>query len=88
MRQLPSDMRAEMTYPCTWSYRVIGADQDALRFAVKSVGADSVVSVELSNASRSGRYVSLKVVALVKSEEERLALYDALRSHESVVLVI
>ncbi|MBD3367194.1 MAG: DUF493 family protein [Candidatus Eisenbacteria bacterium] len=88
MKRLPETMRARMTYPCSWSYRVIGADLEALKRAAGSVFGDRPVNSTLSNASRTGRYVSLKLVVRVESESERLAFYEALRSHPSVVLVI
>jgi putative lipoic acid-binding regulatory protein len=88
MRRLPDDMRAMMDYPCSWSYRVIGPDAAAMRLAVSSVVGERVVSVEISNSSRTGRYVALEVVTRVESEDDRLALYDALRAHDSIVLVI
>jgi len=81
-------MRAQMTYPCSWSYRLIGADQDALRDAAEAVLGPRVCSLCVSNASRTGRYVSVKVEVEVSSEEDRLALFEALRAHPSVVLVI
>lgn len=88
MRRFDSERRAALRYPCVWSYRLIGPDRDALREAIHTVLGERAASVSVSNASRTGRYVSVKVMARVESEEERLAFYEALRAHSSVVVVI
>ena len=65
-------------YPCSWSYRVVGEDESALREAVaRCVGARDH-ELAASNVSRTGRYVSLKLTCTVESEADRHAVYEAL----------
>ncbi len=46
------------------------------------------VSVQLSNTSSTGRYVSVNVEVVVSSQQERVGLFEALRAHAAVRMVL
>ncbi len=84
----PVTERLEMEYPCLWLYKLIGADETSLREAVLEVVEVDGVTIERSNTSSGGKYVSLNVEVRVSSETERTSIYDALRGHRFVRMVL
>jgi len=77
-----------LEYPRGWDYRVIGADEDAMRKAIGEVMGARPHLVEDGNVSRAGRWRSLNVTVEVQTEEERDALHVQLRDHVAVRMVI
>ncbi len=88
MREVVERNKAAMDYPCSWNYRVIGADEDALRRAVAEIVQDRSYRMALSRSSASGKYRSFSVEMVVESEGHRVAVYQALRNHEAVKIVL
>ncbi len=84
----PVTEQLEMDYPCLWLYKLIGADEASLRQAVLEVIEVDGVTIEQSNTSSGGKYVSLNVEVRVSSAAERTGIYDALRAHGSVRMVL
>ncbi|MCE9594740.1 MAG: DUF493 domain-containing protein [Planctomycetes bacterium] len=80
--------RPEITYPCRWSYRVIGADEVRLRAAAEEVLGRTEHTLVLALQSSGGKYRSLELDVLVRDEAHRLAVFDALVKHPDVRFVI
>lgn len=80
--------RPEISYPCRWEYRIIGEDEVALRAAVAMVAGDRAHTVAHSRASGGGRYLSLAVEIAVDNDNERLAVFAALREHPHIRWVL
>jgi len=79
---------AAMDYPCSWSYQIIGDDEDSLRRAVVEIIQDRTYLMALSRSSKKGKYQSFCLNLIVESEGHRLAVYEALRAHPSVKIVL
>ena len=77
-----------LTYPRPWTYQVIGRAEAALREAVAAVVGRECCTVAPGRVSRNGTYVSLRVDCVVQTEQERNALFAALRSHPATVFVL
>jgi uncharacterized protein len=82
------DRRLELTYPCRWSYTLIGNDEGRMRTAVAHLVADAPHTVEFSNHSRTGKYCSLAVEVTVRDEAHRLGLFQAFSKHAEIRFVI
>ena len=80
--------KAKIEYPCRWVYKVIGTDKDVLREAFAALLQDSVYSVTPSHSSATGKYHCLNLEVTVESEAQRIAIYEALKSHLSVKYVL
>ncbi len=80
--------KPEMDYPCPWGYKVIGMDDAGLRSAIAEIVQDIPHSVTPSNRSTSGKYICLNVEILVISEDQRLTIYEGLRRHPAVKIVL
>lgn len=88
--------KPDITYPCPWSFKVIGTDEEDVRRAVKITLAvcldpgsgDRPYELGLSRQSRHGNYVSLNLTLEVRSEAERDALFVGLADCPEVRMVI
>jgi len=78
----------DLEYPCPWEYRVIGADEARLRKAVDQVLGDRPHEVAAGRSSAGGKWVTLVVTLEVANEAERVGLYEELRDHDAVKLVL
>lgn len=77
-----------LEYPCPWSYKVIGSDQALLRQAIVSVVRERPCQILVSNRSRTGKYQSMHLELEVRDEAERTAIYQALKEHADIMLVM
>jgi hypothetical protein len=80
--------KAEIDYPCCWLYKVIGEDQQEIRQAIASIIEERRCVITLSNSSRSGKYHCLNVELVVQTEEVRNGLYQTLKSHPAIKMVL
>jgi putative lipoic acid-binding regulatory protein len=80
--------RVHLDYPCQWLYKVIGSDPEQLRQAIAAIVPDTSCEISCSNSSSSGKYHCLNLEVTVRSEEERNAIYLALKAHSHVKIVL
>lgn len=80
--------KLELDYPCRWIYKIIGEDETALRGAIRETVISGEYEVSLSRRSRNGRYHCLKLELVVYSDQGRVKLFHALRSHPAVKVVL
>jgi uncharacterized protein len=87
---MPDDekQKVQLEYPCTWIYKIIGPNEDEMRSAVAEIIRDRACKVSLSHSSASAKYHCLNVELSVESESHRTALYEALKAHKAVKMVI
>ncbi len=78
----------EIHYPCTWTFRIIGADEGALRVAVLEIIGETEHTLVLANQSSHGRFRSLELELVVRDDAHRLGIYEALGRHKAVRLVL
>ncbi len=80
--------KPDIHYPCPWGYKVIGTDEAVLRSAISETAQDIAHRVTTSNRSASGKYICLDVEILVLNEDQRLTIYESLRRHPAVKIVL
>lgn len=78
----------DIQYPCPWGYKVIGADLERLQNAIAEVLQELPHTVTPSHRSLTGKYHCLDVEIVVTSEECRLSIYEGLRRHPAVKIVL
>ena len=94
--QSPDPGKPAITYPCRWSYKLIGHAEAEIRLAVdRSASAqfgDSLESreprMEQSRTSSGGRFLSFNLTLRVDDEQERLGLFNALGEAPEILIVI
>ncbi|MBU1419172.1 MAG: DUF493 domain-containing protein [Proteobacteria bacterium] len=80
--------KPDISYPCSWLYKVIGTDEDALRQVIQTVCGANNPQVSTSHTSSGGKYCSLNVELQVENEEIRLGYYHNLTNHAVVKVVL
>lgn len=83
-----SNDKVEIEYPCSWSYKVIGLDAEALQNAVAMVLGKQKYLLTHSRSSSGGKYQSMHLETVVESEDRRNAIFNALQSHAAVRMVL
>lgn len=82
------ESKLNLTYPCAWIYKIIGQNQEEMTSAVHEIICDSSFSINLSRTSENAKYQSLNVEVTVESESHRQAIYEALKSHRAIKIVL
>jgi putative lipoic acid-binding regulatory protein len=83
-----TNKKLELEYPCCWSYKLIGYEKEAIQKAIRDVIAQKEHTLKHSNNSKSGKYVSMNLELDVENEEERNFIYNALKNHENIKMVL
>jgi putative lipoic acid-binding regulatory protein len=77
-----------ISYPCLWSYRIIGQNEMSLRAAVAVVIDKFEHRLSHANKSSSGKYQSLNLEVHVNNETERLTILENLRKQKDIKFVL
>ncbi|MDR3667351.1 MAG: DUF493 domain-containing protein [Ignavibacteriaceae bacterium] len=84
---LDSSKKPEITYPCEWSYKIIGNNIEKMLEAIDMAVSGLKYDVTPSNISKKGNYYSLNLTLTVPNEVVRDLIYQKLDSHESVKII-
>jgi putative lipoic acid-binding regulatory protein len=84
----PINGKLQIEYPCTWIYKIFGTDQAQMCAAVAGIIPGEDYSLTPSNSSRTGKYHCINLAITVSNEQERTGIYEALRGHSAIVLVL
>jgi putative lipoic acid-binding regulatory protein len=84
----PQKQKLRLDYPCPWTYKIIGVDQDKMQNAVHEIVRDRPCRVSLSRRSETAKYVCLNIELTVESESHRLVLYEKLKAHPDVQVIL
>ena len=82
------EKKLELEYPCSWCYKVITEHEDHTKEALLDVISERMHTLTHSNSSRSGKFVSMNLELLVQNEEDRNFIYEALKAHQKVKMVL
>ena len=77
-----------LKYPCTWVYKIIGADQNDMKSAVHEIIKDRACQITPSRSSETSKYHCLNVETIVEGESHRKEIYEALRAHRAIKIVL
>ena len=82
------EQKLELEYPCNWCYKVVGEEREKLENAIREVILEREHSIAHSNTSRNGKYISLNLDLLVHNEDDRQFIFEALRAHQHIRMVL
>jgi uncharacterized protein len=87
---MPNDekRKVQLKYPCPWVYKIIGADENEMRRVVAEIICDRAYKITHSRSSEKSKYHSLNVELSVESESHRTTIYEALKAHRAVKIVL
>jgi uncharacterized protein len=80
--------KVQLEYPCPWVYKIIGPDADEMKRAVAEIIRDRTYKLSPSHSSKTAKYQSLNVELSVESESQRTTLYETLKAHRAIKLVL
>ncbi len=80
--------KLELTYPCSWSYKVIALEVEMLQEAIKEILDEREHKLTHSKNSKSGKYISMNLDMLVHNEDDRNFIYQALKAHQHIKMVL
>ncbi|HOQ43543.1 MAG TPA: DUF493 domain-containing protein, partial [Smithellaceae bacterium] len=80
--------KLQLEYPCLWTYKIIGTDRDEMKCAVYEIIRDRQCRITPSRQSETAKYFSMNVELTVESESHRTNLYEALKAHQAIKLVL
>ena len=80
--------KVKLTYPCKWEYKLIGYEKEAIKKAIKDTIFEREHNLEYSKASKSRKYISMNLELLVHNEDDRNFIYEALKKHQNLKMVL
>ena len=83
-----SEKKVVIEYPCNWCYKVIATEKEALEQAIKDVIDERERKLTPSNKSKTGKYVSMNLDILVHNEDDRTFIFEALKKHQNIKMVL
>ncbi|MEA1955370.1 MAG: DUF493 domain-containing protein [Campylobacterota bacterium] len=83
-----SKKKVEILYPCSWKYKLIGYEKVAIEKAIHDVIMGREHNLEHSKQSKTGKYVSMNLDLLVHNEDDRNFIYEALKKHNNLKMVL
>ena len=83
-----SKKKVELEYPCNWCYKVIGESTEGIKEAIKDVIDMREHKLSKSNKSKGGKYTSMNLDMLVHSDDDRETIYEELKKHKNIKMVI
>jgi len=96
-----SDKKVELTYPCQWAYKLIAGEKEALEEAIHEVilereqkvngeAREAALGYKLTHSknSKGGKYISMNLELLVHNEDDRNFIYEALKAHQNIKMVL
>ena len=83
-----SKQKLELTYPTAWTYKLIGYEKKAMQRAIHEVILEREHDLVHSNKSKTGKYVSMNLDLVIQNEDERNFIYEALKAHQDIKMVL
>ncbi len=80
--------KLELTYPCNWCYKLIAGEKEALEQAIRDVINEREHKLTHSKNSKGGKYISMNLDMLVHNEDDRNFIYEALKAHQHIKMVL
>lgn len=80
--------KLELEYPCQWHYKIVGEEKERIIEAVCEIISDKEHTITHSNQSKTGKYISMNLDLLVQNDEERNFIYEALKAHQHIKMVL
>ncbi len=82
------DDKLELEYPTNWSYKLIASEKKALEKAIHDVIDEREHKLTHSKNSKGGKYISMNLDMLVHNEDDRNFIYEALKKHQNIKMVL
>ena len=88
MEKVDNTKELELNYPAKWQYKIIMQKEHDAKKIIKEVLKERNFEIKKSQNSSKGNFTSHSLETIVNSNEERKALYDALKQHKNIKFVL
>ncbi len=88
VEKVDNTKEVEIKYPADWKYKIITAKEHSAKNIAKEILQEREHSIKKSQNSSSGKYSSHSLEVLVHNDDDRKALYEALKKHEHIKFVL
>ncbi len=82
------DGKPLISYPCSWTYRIVCSEEPALRAAIPAIVGAAEHTLASLGSSSGGRYSRVELIVTVSDEEQRNSIFAALGRAPSVRFVL
>jgi putative lipoic acid-binding regulatory protein len=80
--------KPNIEYPTIWEYKVIGENESKIKLVIDEVLDFKDYSINLSNKSKKGKYLSFNVSTVVQTEQERNLIFQKFKTNQFIKMVI
>ena len=80
--------KLELAYPCRWCYKVVAYERAGIEIAAIEIFSEREYSLNPSNVSKGGKYISMNLELLIHNEDERTYFYETLKAHPHIKMVL
>jgi uncharacterized protein len=80
--------KLELEYPCSWLYKIVAYERAGIEIAAMEIIGERSYSLNPSNKSSGGKYISMNLELLVHNEDERTYFYETLKAHPHIKMVL
>jgi len=83
-----SNKKLDLSYPCKWCYKLIVEEEHHAKNATKDIIQDREHTLAMSKTSKKGKYKSYSLELIVDDEEDRQMIYEMLKKHHNIKMVV
>lgn len=83
-----SDKKLELSYPCSWEYKLVVLESCDINSCVKDVLLNREHKISASKTSAKGKFKSYNLKLIVHSEDDRVELFRVLGNHKDIKMVL
>ena len=80
--------KADISYPCSWKYKVVVDASQKLDIEVDKILLQREYSCAYSHKSKNNKYKSYSIEILLFNDEERVFFFDKLKELDGVKFVL
>lgn len=80
--------KVQIEYPSNWQYKLITMHEDHTKEAILDVINERFHNLTHSKNSKGGKYVSMNLELLVQNEDDRNFIFEALKAHHLIKMVL
>ena len=88
MEKADNTKELELNFPAKWQYKIIMQKEHDAKKIIKEVLKDRNFEIKKSQNSSKGNFTSHSLETTVNSNEDRKALYGALKQHKNIKFVL
>jgi putative lipoic acid-binding regulatory protein len=83
-----SNHKLELDYPCDWEYKIVVRNEKMIDAILDDIEQLENYNLDLSKQSSNGKFKSYTLQTIVDNENHRIEIFNILRDHEHIKMVL